>query len=109
MYEIFAKATKCYEEKRRNVAKKSDAFLRRKATHFCEEKRRNVAKTKITICKQSYCDVSLFKNKFFVQVRRYRQLLKQESNCEVKNFDIFEILQLKFSYMKIYTENFNFG
>jgi hypothetical protein len=32
----------------------------------------------------------------------------QESNCEIKNFDVLEILQLKFSCMKIYIENFNF-
>jgi hypothetical protein len=94
--------------KRRNVAKKSDAMLRRKATQCYEEKRRNVAKTKTTKCKQSYCDVSSFKNKFFVQVRRYIRLLMQENNWEIKNFDVLEILQLKFSCMKIYTENINF-
>jgi hypothetical protein len=32
----------------------------------------------------------------------------QESNCGIKNFDVLEILQLKFSCMKIYIENFNF-
>jgi hypothetical protein len=32
----------------------------------------------------------------------------QESNCEIKNFDVLEILQLKFLCMKIYIENFNF-
>jgi hypothetical protein len=71
-------------------------------------KRRNVAKTKATQCKQSYYDVSSFKNKFFVQVRRYIRSLMQENNCEIKNFDVLEILQLKFSCMKIYIENFNF-
>jgi hypothetical protein len=119
MYEIFAKATQCCEDKsdamlrrqkRRNVAKtkatqccedKSDAMFRR-------QKRRNVAKTKAMQCKQSYCDVSSFKNKFFVQVRRYIRSLVQESNCEIKNFDVLEILQLKFSCMEIYIENFNF-
>jgi hypothetical protein len=133
------KATHCCEEKRRTVAKKNDALLRRKATHCCEDendallrrrKRRTVAKTKTTHCcedksdallrrrkrrivaktqcKQNYCDVSSFKNKFFVQIRRYIRSLMQKSNCEIKNFDVLEILQLKFSCMKIYIENFNF-
>jgi hypothetical protein len=70
-------------------------------------KRRNVAK-KSDEMKQSYCDVSSLKNEFFVQVRRYIRSLMQESNCEIKNFDVLEILQLKFSCMKIYIENFNF-
>jgi hypothetical protein len=32
----------------------------------------------------------------------------QENNCEVKNFEVLEILQLKFLCMKIYIENFSF-
>jgi hypothetical protein len=99
MYEILAKATQCCEEMRRNVA-----------TQYCEDENDDMLKRRKrrNVNKVNYCDVSSFKNKFFVQVRRHIRSLMQESNCEIKNFDVLEILQLKFSCMKIYTENFNF-
>jgi hypothetical protein len=111
------KATQCCEDesdamlrrrKRRNVAKT-------KATHCCEDendamlrrrKRRNVAKkndakTKATKCKQSYCNVSSFKNKFFVQVRRYIRSLMQKNNCEIEILMFLKFTTKIFMYEKM--------
>jgi hypothetical protein len=52
-------------------------------------------------------NVAHFKNKFFDQVRRYVRSLAWKSNCGVENYDVLEILQLKFLCMKIYIENWN--
>jgi hypothetical protein len=68
---------------------KSDAMLRRRKRRNVAKK--NDAKTKTTKCKQSYCNVSSFKNKFFVQVRKYIRSLMQKNNCEIENFDVLEI------------------